>query len=736
MFISTSFLPKYWSRLLHSKFLLCIILTALAFALISDHAYARPRYAVATVTLTVPAEVLIGATFDFTVTFDNTDTTTGYGPFIDLRFPANGADGAAGIDTPDGIDFVQATYLGQLVSAVSQTFPTGGCVNHPYARDVNNSRVPVCGTPGDKLVVLQLPFGSFTPSQPPADITISAALSDLADVGTPLTLRARGGFQYGNDPLENPCCDPSILTPGSSDGSDWPSAPLTPVLLQLTKTANQFNDGTVDETVTGPNFAGQYIINIDVAESQTITDLDVIDSLPPNLAFISVVSATPGGTPTLQPPIGIPSNPPANQLVVNFPMVTGGPGTNDAVVVWAYFVPDLDANGVPTVNPITGAPAIADNQAQAIGDWQPADPRDAGGVDNATTPGGAAPEHSLILLALAIQKQVNVITDTGAPGPTPGDTLAYTLAFQVSDFFTFGDLVVTDVFSDGQRFDATFTPTFSITDRAGTFAGTFNIGTTLVVDISQIGNDPNPATDGSTRMVFDVSAALVGAGDDGILQGGRAILPNSVGAIGTITYRTVIQQAFSDTYPSGGPNVDLGDQLSNQVEIDASIRDNLNITTILGNLNQGSGADIDLVRGTLTKTVYAVNGVPCVPCTNVLLDPGDAVTYQITYDLPTSDFDTLSFTDFLPLPVFDATTVTVFNPVVSAAPPPTGSAKFGPGDTLFALAGIVPALTSSAADNTITFNYGRFGDSGDTTTQIDLLFTVTVLTNPFANGLI
>src|SRR4051794_4592316 len=45
--------------------------------------------ALPTVTLSVPANVPIGANFNFTATFDSSGTI-GYGPFIDLIFPATG----------------------------------------------------------------------------------------------------------------------------------------------------------------------------------------------------------------------------------------------------------------------------------------------------------------------------------------------------------------------------------------------------------------------------------------------------------------------------------------------------------------------------------------------------------------------------------------------------------------------------------------------------------------------
>jgi hypothetical protein len=149
---------------------------------------ARPLNApVASVSLATPGSVQLGQDFTFTVTFDNTGPPgdTGYGPFIDLIFPVIGVDGA-GAATDDGIDFLGATYLGQPLVAVELTFPSGGggYVNHPYAvAPGTGAPLQVCGTPGNKLVVLQLPFGSFATNQPSAEVEVSAHLSNLADAG-------------------------------------------------------------------------------------------------------------------------------------------------------------------------------------------------------------------------------------------------------------------------------------------------------------------------------------------------------------------------------------------------------------------------------------------------------------------------------------------------------------------------------------------------------------------------
>ena len=157
------------------------------------------------VSLGAPAQVPIGQAFTFTVTFDNQPSGSppdiGYGSIIDLIFPVHGADGASGTGVPDGIDFVNAYYLSPAISvnAIPLTFPDDGggvgCVNHPFYRDETGQPFRVCGTAGDRLVVLELPFGSFAPDQPPATVNINATLSNLARAGTALTIPADGGFR-------------------------------------------------------------------------------------------------------------------------------------------------------------------------------------------------------------------------------------------------------------------------------------------------------------------------------------------------------------------------------------------------------------------------------------------------------------------------------------------------------------------------------------------------------------
>ena len=332
----------------------------------------------------MPADPFIGQTVNFSVVFDNTGTQPGYGPFVDVIMPRNGADGAAGGATPDGLTFQSATYLGTPVTATVFTFPNAGggtgCVTHPYAAP---APVQVCGTAGDQLVVLQLPFGSFVPAQPEATINIVAAMSNLADLNSALTVRARGGFQYGLDELDNPATDPTIFTTGSASNQSgtWVNSDSsTPVVMRMTKTYG----GPEDETATGPNFPRTWTLTTSIAPGQTVTNLDIIDGLPNNVV-VTGISVTPAAGFVAATPFGPANfNFGANQdLLATVNSVTGTGGA-DVTVVLTFYVPEFDANGqrvIPSngeddIGPPANPNSTSPNDAKSVGDWTPIDTRD------------------------------------------------------------------------------------------------------------------------------------------------------------------------------------------------------------------------------------------------------------------------------------------------------------------------------------------------------------------------
>jgi uncharacterized repeat protein (TIGR01451 family)/fimbrial isopeptide formation D2 family protein len=700
------------------------------FAMISSVATGAFAQAVPQVSVSgLETSALIGTPLTFTVSFDNASATqTGYGPFIDLILPATGADGA-GAAVDDGITFVSATYLGQTVTATTITFNASGQATHPYA--VNAAGVPlvVTGTPGDQLVVLQLPFGSFTPAQPAAPVVVTANLSNQADAGFALPVRARGGFQFGNDALANPPTDPSIVGTFPAVGV---APAVSPTVLRLAKTYL----GPEDETATGPNFPRQYRITVDVANGQTVTDLDITDALPGNLQFLAVTNASAVGSPVVTSVSTPSTTTPGGTLTRRFASVTGTAGAEDAVLEFSFVVPLRDASSAEVIPPTSGDDATAPNQAATQGGWDPIDPRDAIAPVSAAGTGGA-PEHTLTPKSLAIQKGVTIAVDAGAAGPTPGDTLEYTLAVQVSDFFATQDLVVTDVISDGQRRDPGFVPTLAIAEHTGgaTTGAMAPANATFVVS----------GTTGETTATFQVAAEQVLRGLDARLVGGcvpatgtggpppDCAVFNGGATTVTIVYRTIIQDTFDFPSP-GDPSVDHGDVLANAVTAAANLLSVANAVTPTGLDEQdGSGAGVTILVGTLTKSIYAVNGNTSFGSPR--LGPGDTVTYRLQYTLPSSDMEPLTITDFLPLPVLIAGEVTVFDDVTDAAAPAAGRAKFGPADTFRAFSGMVPTISTDAVANSVRFAYTTFDDPLNLPRAIDILFTVTASNQPFADGL-
>ncbi len=707
----------------------------------ADQVAARPLAApTPAVSVSLPAAPFIGDTITINATFSNT-VDTGYGPYIDLFLPLSGADGDVG-GTNDGISFLSAAFLGAPVTTDVLDCPAGGTVTHPLTGLSVTCPAQPIGLFSPfvwQMVVITLPFGSFVPGQPDATVAITAQVSPDADLNVGLPVMAGGGFMFGADPLDNPTSDPVIQLPVSAV-SPVPS----PTLITLEKTYN----GPEDETATGPNYPRQYTVTATIAPGQTVTSLVLTDDLPDNMQFLTMVTP-PNAACTTLPDTLTPT--PGGTIVC--PVTQVG---NTASMTFEYFIPLNDAAASPVIDAISGDDVLSRNNASAVGQWQPLDGRDP------LTPVVVDPagyEHILTDKSIAIQKGVANVTDSVN---SPKDILRYTLNFQVSDFFAFEDISITDVISDGQHYysDATHQPEMSINGNGFTLpAAPMDPGhVDVACNYSGVqggecdSNDPAP-DDGTTSIVFEVSAEIIRLGADsaGRMVGG--CVPNAgVGAgnfpdcsayndgatTGTITFYTQILEDFIDDYPSGDKSVDQGDILENSVTIDGALLSVEDASTPTGQREaDGSGAELSIPYGVISKSIYAINGNTSFPMPPGI-SPGDTVTYHLTYTLPTSDFEDLVLTDYLPLPIFDATTVNTFTDSVCGVPA-SGESCYGPNDTYHTLpntpAPVTPTLTNDGPSNSVTWTYGWYDAPDNQPSQIDLLFTVTVNNEPFADGL-
>ena len=188
--------------------------------------------------------------------------------------------------------------------------------------------------------------------------------------------------------------DPSIL------GAFTPNQPVTPSILRLTKTYI----GPEDETATGPNFPRQYRIDVDIATGQTLTNVDLTDLLPNNQQFLAVVSTLVNGGAVATTAVATPSTTtPGGTLTRRFASVTGTAGTQDASLIFSYFVPRLNAAASPVINASTGDDATSVNDAQAQGAWTPLDARDG---PTTVVSDVTVNDHTLTAKSIAIQKSV------------------------------------------------------------------------------------------------------------------------------------------------------------------------------------------------------------------------------------------------------------------------------------------------------------------------------------------
>ena len=725
------------------------------------------------VSLSMPrGDVLIGEAFAFTVGFDNRGTAAGFGPTIDLFVPSSGADGGT---SADGVTILGASHLGRPL-ALTQIVLTAddiglGTVAHPFAQTgAHGDRVPIPGgyRPGDRLVVVELPFGGLAPDAPALEITVDARLSSFADVGTPLQIEARGAFRLGNDPLSDSTTDPTAS-----------SAPVTlaivPSLFRLTTTYL----GPENETATGPNHERAYRIDVDLAEGQTLTSVDLSTALASAMQF-TAVSGTPasiGGTGLGDPPPGGWSNvngvlvsglatgnsapaTPGGTVSRTFAEVTGTSAAVDAAMVVAFHVPRLDSDGRPVIDPASGDARIVVAGSALAAQWAPLDARDASRAVGSSL----ASAHALEASSLQVQSTRSVLFDAAAPGLSPGDTLQHTLDVQVSDFFAFGHVLdgpgargasplqVVETLSDGlMLLDAAAggfpDPVLTFSRGAATESLTLARGVHYAVVV---------LPDGRERVVFDLAAALPASA-------GQRLIGDLVGADLTQSGATAVRIVYSarvlSEYRVAAPDADgigvpgpsaralgAGDRVVSRTTVSGTVLDaGLDpARPSLAGQADDSRTSGTVGTGTLSIVVWGRNGasVPIDPANPTRIAPGDTVSYVMTTTVPAGDARGLSLTAFLPLPIVSAADPNadgvpdpcVLMPGGYYPKPPVGqySYEIVGGD---GRGGAAPTVTVLGGGNALRFDFGDRADECDTPVTIRVAFTVRTLPDaPIEDG--
>ena len=335
--------------------------------------------------------------------------------------------------------------------------------------------------------------------------------------------------------------------------------------------------------------------------------------------------------------------------------------------------------------------------------------------------------------------QERAIVADSAPRPSPGDTLEYTLTFDLSDYHSVAlvganRLQFTDVLGDGQTFAGC---------GSATIAAQANGTSLAVTPLAGACSAGAKAADGTTAITLDAAALLQPVYGD-TLFGDLAndAVPSGATTV-TLTLRSTIDVAYARTpWPGPGqPELTLGDTVGN-----AATGGGASAGTPV---TDGTGASSTIVNATFAKSIYAYQsaaGAPSIPPPlGYLVAPGDSLTYRLTWTLPLASYEIAKIDDYLPSPVFDAAQVTAVDAASarnSAAVPPAGTWTAGPEDTFTKVnagdtIGLVqPVLATSGlgGENRVSWDYGTYvGQQAGRV--VDLLFTVTATTRPFGDAL-
>ncbi len=681
----------------------------------APEAFAAP---VPTATIQAPAEALLNSTVNISVSFTNAGDALGYYPMMEVKLPA-------GIECDATCqNGIVITSLGGAPVSLTAFGPAGGSTN--YTNPVTGNQVPV--TAGQSVLFLSLPVGSVAQNEPAITYAIPAKLKSTAILGVALPVNATAVFALGAVPNG---------TRGSCNTGDTictsaTTVNVTPSILILEKSVAALFDGA---TATGPNYPRRFTLDVTVADTFTTTTNIVTDTLPNSFVFTSLpgsdCKANPGSmafTPSLgagDSCVFTGTSAGGGTFTVTYASVTGSPGLDRQITYTGYVQELAGGSGAPIIPPSTGAATTSTNSASATYNYDPG----TGNVNFSAGPVSATLEHR----SLYTTKSITNAT-TGGSTAKPGDTLTHTLIYDISDYFSFDDLKITDTLSDGQ----TYIPgSLQVTVFEGSATGVTRSQTQLA---AAAGSPLQPITrNGSTGEWFinlDLSAALVasapnGYGTDGTLTGADDLGVDAPTRV-VITYQSTIDESFTGTVV-GTQTVDGGDVISDTMTADFQVAGTTNRVTL-----NGPTAAITITPITdVQKDIAFKNGV-AVTSFPVNVSPGDTVTFRLSFTIPTGDVEGFVLKDFLPSPLFDVLNPTastpsnfIFDATASDAAPAAGHVHLTTSSIT-----IAPTLSVVGAENAIKLEFTEESNTTSATAFVELFFTVTATNNPAANDLL
>ena len=507
-----------------------------------------------------PADSFLGEQFCLDANFSNSGNP-GFGPYLQLIIPAD-------------LEFNSATIFefNSVTDSVG-TFPAPP--DNQLIDPISN--LPVTGPEGGTLTLVRLPLGSVVAGGPELTTKICLTIKPAAVVGTPLDVTLVPVYEFGD----------------TATGDNGPivgatnTKTVTPTVILLSKN----NSAPEGERAPSPIWPISYTLAVDIANTAVINPIRIFDQLPAGLQFVGPVTITGGSacvltsTPSLTVPGGL--------LQVDCSGNTVGTSAANELTVsyFAYITDILDETSCGS--------SVLTNDATLDASYSNLP------LPQLTSESDVAAKH------LAVQKGV---TPTLA---SPGDSVTYSLDFQVTQSDDANSLVLTDTMPDGITFDSHIS---------------------LVVAGSLIAITPTivPNLDGTTTISYDIGAVAGAIGADSAIS---------------LSYGGTIDQQ----YVNGEPIL-ANDKLVNNVGVAYQLSQGS--TTC----SDTSGAEVTILDVTAGKTIVNPQS---------LYNPGDVVTFRLNMTVPSGDTTAVLLADFLPLPVFE---------VASIDPTFGNDVRLGPGD--------------------------------------------------------
>jgi hypothetical protein len=649
----------------------------------------------------ISSQPLIGQTIDVSLTFDNKGDAPGYGPYVDLVVPDK------------GLDFVSSSVsiLGSSLRETVVIFNSEGKANHPFAVAANGRPIVLTGNPKDKLVVIELPFGSFTPDQPSMQINLQLSVDKNADFGQSVQVVAASGYRYGADALDNASRDPMIR---SKDAG-------MPIVPSLTSTRIEYL-GQENETATGENYVRSYRVSLDIAEDATINELNLVSQFDVNQVFRGVRESSFANS-----NLAFQSDPKdqigkfASQLVLQANTIKGIDGMDGSFIV-DFVVPKYDSSNALVADVLSGSDGLSRFVVSGTGGFvrtASTKDREAEIINFQPVPAVHVLQNEL----LAVQQSVRLAVDSNAASLGPGDTVEYTIAFQVSDYAVLDDTTIQFTVPDGQIFnrDGGVSLTVNGLQPAAGVLKPWAV-TPENVSLNEFG---------AQTYVVRVADELGNVGLNGRFYGAATSKGQGVAVTGTLTYRAVLQDSFSGTVPSGDVSIDEGDLFQSTVTATAWMVDQETDLATKFVTSDDSGTRNVLKTSPVQTSVYAINGKTSP--SSVAVTAGDLVTFRVNRQVRSGDVENLELSSYFPMPVFSINGLQWASGKESL--PGENQIQFGAKDTFRALLIGQPKLSVDAANNRLSVSFGDVDSNVNATCDIELLVTVRVQDQPFADGM-